>query len=196
MAPDSSGNEQQHISEHKGNNRTIYSISSAKRDGKDNQVWVSRAPQERGEHWTSSVSKEVALKAAGSGSWHWDSDSDIPALPHALACYRYCLSPSSQAQKDKEGPGGRAGSSCALYMHTHWILAHFSSSSSAEQDTAQGTHGQQLTARAINHSAALAGKFLCKVPPTPNKVCHALYILYSAELGVLSRFPFCEKNFL
>lgn len=80
---------------------------------------MSRARQERGEHWTSSVSKEVALKAAGSSSWHWDSDSDIPALPHALACYRYCLSPSSQAQKDKEGPRRQSRIYlCSLYAHT------------------------------------------------------------------------------
>lgn len=131
-ASDWSGNEQQHISEYKGNNRTIYTISSAKRDGKDKQQ------SSRGEFWTS-ASKEVALEAAGGSSWHWDSDiQHSHTLWHATGI---ASPPAHEHRRTRRGPGGKAASICVGCTHT-LILAHTSSPSSAEQDRHRA-HGQQ-----------------------------------------------------
>lgn len=173
MAPDSSGNEQQH----KGNNRTIYTTSAAKRDGKDSQVWVSRALQDRGEYWTSSESQEVALKAAGSSSWHWDT----AALPQTLPCYRNCLAPADVHRRT-----GRAKQICVSYRHTHFypikhLLLQFISTRNSWAAT---------ECKGINPCPALPQPR----PSHPSKGSHALHILYSAELGVLSRFLQTKKQ--
>lgn len=131
----------------------------------------------------------------GSSSWHWDNDT--AALPQTLACHRRCLSPSSHAQKDKEGPKGKAGSICVIHPHTHtfYPVKHLLLQSISIARHSTRNSWTELTARAkCNHFAALTGIFLCKVPPTPNKVSHALHILYSAEQGVLSRFLQTEKQ--
>lgn len=177
----------------KGNNRTIYTTSTAKRDGKDNQDWASR---ETGEYWTRCISTEVALRAAAAGT-----GTVTVTLQHSHRLWHatgIAFPPAHVHRRTRRGPGGKAGSICVSYMHTHFLSYRASPPAVDQQSTRHSTReladSNSLRGQ-INHFPALTGIFHCKVPPTPQKkVSHALYILYSAELGVLSRFLQTKKQ--
>lgn len=138
----------------------------------------------------SSASKEVALEAAGSSSWHWDSDIQHPTrsgMPQVL--------PLPQLRRMRRGPGGKAGSICVIRCtHTDPITHLLPQLSRARQ--AQGTHGQQLTARASTHSAAshsfsaLTGIFL----PSHPKRSLMLYTSYIRQNWECCHVSYKQKN--
>lgn len=138
---------------------------------------------------TSSESKEVALKAAGSSSWHWDSD--IPALPHATGIafpQLTCTEGQRGAQEAKQDLAVLPINTHTFYPIKHLLLQSISRARQSTRNSSTATHCKG------NHFPALRGIFHHKFPPTPQKVSHALHILYSAELGVLSRFLQTKKQ--
>lgn len=138
---------------------------------------------------TSSESKEVALKAAGSSSWHWDSD--IPALPHATGIafpQLTCTEGQGGAQEAKQDL-----SVLPTYTHTFYPIKHLllQSISRARQ------HKELIDSNSLQGQSFSSSER--DIPPQipshpPKKVSHALHILYSAELGVLSRFLQTKKQ--
>lgn len=127
--------------------------------------------------------QRVALKAAGTGTGALQNSGRPQSCP----------SPA-HAQKDKEGPKGKAGSVIPTHTHTFYPIQHLLLQPNSRARHSTRNSWTELTARAkCNGFAALTGIFLCKAPPTPQKVSHALHILYSAELGVLSRFLFIRR---
>lgn len=170
----------------KGNTRTIYTTSAAKRDGKDSQVWVSRALQDRGEYWTSSVSQEVALKAAGSSSWHWDRDIAAPhTLWHATGI---ALPPADVHRRTGRGPEGKAGSVLALCTHTSYPIKHLLLQLISTRNSWAATQ-----CKGINPCPALPGTSHCPVPPTPARAV-MLYTSYIRQNWECCHVSYKQKN--
>lgn len=138
---------------------------------------------------TSSESKEVALKAAGSSSWHWDSD--IPALPHATGIafpQLTCTEGQRGAQEAKQDL-----SVLPIYTHTfypikHLLLQFISRARQSTRNSSTATHCKG------NHFPALRGIFHHKFPPTPPKRSVMLYTSYIRQNWECCHVSYKQKN--
>lgn len=148
-----------------------------------------RALKETGEYLTSSESKEVALKAAGSSSWHWDSD--IPALPHATGIafpQLTCTEGQRGAQEAKQDLAVLPIYTHTFYPIKHLLLQFISRARQSTRNSSTATHCKG------NHFPALRGIFHHKFPPTPPKGQSCFTHLIFGRTGSAVTFPTNKKT--
>lgn len=131
--------------------------------------------------------------------WHWRQQAAAAGTGTVTFQHSHMLQvlpfPSSHAQKDNEGHRRRSRIYlCYLHTHTLFILLSISSSSSsAEQDRAQGTHRQQLTARAIIFQLWEGYSTTNSLPP-PQKGQSCFTHLIFGRTGSAVTFPTNKKT--
>lgn len=92
------------------------------------------------------------------------------------------------------GPGGKAGPVLAKCTHTFYPVKHLLLQFISRARHSTRNSWTATECKGMNPCPALTGTSHCKVPPSPSKGSHALHILYSAELGGLSRFLQTKKQ--